>query len=419
MRCQNCGNELGPDEVFCGQCGKPVAAPARPTEMSQALPPRNGLLRGEYQAGTPASPSSFRGGQSPQPQNTQAAPSSAIQPQAPQVPRPQQSTGFYQDATEAMSFAPGSLPGYPQTAQQPPPGFGGSPGLGNYSGVGQYPPRTQAFQTSNPPSSIYPTQASFPPGPVAPGYGMPPRMTPPPPRRGGNLVLIIACVCLACAVVAIGAFGALFLLRDNTPKHHTSSVPTIAVTPTTAPIPTPTAVPSPSPAPSPSPSPSPAATATPAPDANFIWCDTTCTLNGFLVEYPSGWQQAPTADHTGTQFTNPAQQDVYTAFKTPGATSSSASDLVNQDLNAFATKPGYTAPTTSLTATIGGENWVYEKATYQLNAQVERIVVYATVHGGKAYIIELEAQDTQFDSFNTQYFEAMIGRFQFWPSSTP
>jgi hypothetical protein len=39
--------------------------------------------------------------------------------------------------------------------------------------------------------------------------------------------------------------------------------------------------------------------------------------------------------------------------------------------------------------------------------------VYATVHQGKAYIIELQAPDAQFDSANTQYFEAMLGRFQF------
>jgi len=42
-----------------------------------------------------------------------------------------------------------------------------------------------------------------------------------------------------------------------------------------------------------------------------------------------------------------------------------------------------------------------------------RIEVYATIHQGKAYIIELQALDSQFDAVNTQYFERMLVRFQF------
>ncbi len=70
-------------------------------------------------------------------------------------------------------------------------------------------------------------------------------------------------------------------------------------------------------------------------------------------------------------------------------------------------------PTTSSNATIGGENWTYQIAYYQSNGQTERIEVYATLYQGKAYIIELQAPDAQFDAANTQYFESMLGRFQF------
>jgi hypothetical protein len=145
-------------------------------------------------------------------------------------------------------------------------------------------------------------------------------------------------------------------------------------------------------------------------------CDNTCTSNGFSVEYPSTWSQQPTSDSTGTQFTNPSQTDEFAAFKTPGVvTNMNAGQLVSNDLNNFASQPGYNAPspTPSSNATIGGENWSSQIAYYQLNSHTVRIEVYATIHQGKAYIIELQAIDSEFDTVNTQYFERMLARFQF------
>ncbi len=88
---------------------------------------------------------------------------------------------------------------------------------------------------------------------------------------------------------------------------------------------------------------------------------------------------------------------------------------MNNDLNNFSSQQGYNAPTPtpSSNATIGGENWSYQIAYYQLNSQTVRIEVYATIHHGKAYIIELQALDSDFDMVNTQYFERMLVRFQF------
>jgi hypothetical protein len=96
-------------------------------------------------------------------------------------------------------------------------------------------------------------------------------------------------------------------------------------------------------------------------------------------------------------------------------TSMDAGQLVNNDLSNFSSQPGYTAPTpsSSSNATIGGENWSYQIAYYQLNGQTTRIEVYATVHQGKAYIIELQAIDSSFEMVNTQYFERMLAIFQF------
>ena len=117
---------------------------------------------------------------------------------------------------------------------------------------------------------------------------------------------------------------------------------------------------------------------------------------------------------------NPAQQDEYAAFKVPVAqANSNASTLVDNDLQSgFSSQPGYIAPTSKSVTTIGGETWTYAVAYYQLNNQKERVEVFATVHAGKGYVIELQAADSQFDAVNSQYFQTMIGRFQFLQSTS-
>jgi hypothetical protein len=218
-------------------------------------------------------------------------------------------------------------------------------------------------------------------------------------------------MCITLALITIVAFGATYLLRNNTDSKTQLSHQIATATS----IPTPTMLPSPSPTAAPSATPSPSPTLTPTPDAGFAFCDSTCTSNGFTVEYPSSWVQKPTHDSTITQFTSPSQSDEFTTFKTPGITNMNAGQLVNNDLNNFSSQPGYNAPTPtpSSNATIGGENWSYQIAYYQLNSQTVRIAVYATIHQGKAYIIELQAFDSEYDAVNTQFFERMLVRFQF------
>ena len=99
--------------------------------------------------------------------------------------------------------------------------------------------------------------------------------------------------------------------------------------------------------------------------------------------------------------------------------------MIENDLQTnFASKPGYQVTTpisASTTTTIGGETWTYEIATYQnpdQNNTVEQVEVYATVHQGKAYIIELQAPQNLYDTVNTQYFVPMLNRFQF-QAATP
>ncbi|HLI07298.1 MAG TPA: zinc-ribbon domain-containing protein [Ktedonobacteraceae bacterium] len=452
MKCPKCGNEVGPDEAFCGQCGTPNMPPARPTEMVNTPSPRSGYLNTRNMQGTgvpgttgaqgtPGTPSQngafpadnsalipptqpYQSMSSPPGSPLMPANAAPVQQPSPAWPTPlQQPTSFYQDATEAMpSMAPGSGQNYP--GAYPSQNFPGIPMQGAYPGTGQLGSQAQAqpFQTGQPApynGVSYSPLPGFAPGQ---GYTGQSKLTPP-PQKQTSTALIIACVFLVIALLAAVAFGTLYLTRRSSPK--------VAITPTVAPTaaPSPTVIPSPTPtlAPSPTPTtaPSPTVVPTPTPDPGFIWCDTTCTSNGYLVEYPSGWQQGQTTDATGVQFANPAQTDEFAAFKSPGVTSSSASQLVANDLQTnYSTKPGYqvtTPASASATTTIGGETWTYEIATYQnpeQNNTMEQITVYATVHQGKAYIIELQAPQNLYDTVNQQYFTPMLNRFQFFQSQT-
>ena len=418
MRCPTCGNEVGPDEAFCGQCGTPMLPRPQATQMAQA--PHSGQ-HNSYNSNVPSQPNKTGIVPPTNPYNPNNANRPAtyggnsIAPNANQPPTPNQGAGFYQDATEAMSvFPPGNAnqvypPGYPQR------GFGGTPMQGGYPGSGQYNTQVQPPM----PAGNY-TQHGFPQTPQFPaeqGYGYPSRPQPA-PKKQSSALLVIASVCLVVAILAVIAFGAFYLLRGHPSQR-------VSVTPTPVPtsIPTPTVVPTATPTPvataTPTPIPSPTVAPTPAPDANFSWCTTACTTNGFIVEFPNGWNQGQTSDKTGVQFLNPSSPDAYAAFKTPGATTSTANALITNDLANFASQPGYTAPTTTDNKTIGGTNWTFAIAHYTLNGQTERIEVFATVYQGKAYIIELQAAESQFDTtYYPTYFQKMINSFQFQQSTT-
>ena len=218
MKCPNCGNELDPNEVFCGQCGAPTRPISLPTEMVQTPPMRSGQLNNPYNTQVAPGTGSFNAGTP-----STSYPSSPHSNQsAMRSSGPQQQGEFYQDATEAMSSLPNQGPGYP--ARYPQPGYSGIPAQGGIPGAGQF---GQPVQTSNfvPPS--------FPQAPIyqtGQAYGSRPGMTPP-PKHKNNVVLVIAIICLACAIIAVSSFGILYLVNKNNTK--TVAMPT--VTATTAP----------------------------------------------------------------------------------------------------------------------------------------------------------------------------------------
>jgi hypothetical protein len=125
----------------------------------------------------------------------------------------------------------------------------------------------------------------------------------------------------------------------------------------------------------------------------------------------------------GEQFSNsstnnPSLMDEIANFKSAITTAHSPEDLIAADLNSqFANQQNYLAPTSSSNAWIDGAKWLNESASYQLNNQTEDVEIFAIVYQQRSYIIELQAPDSLFNQINTQYFEMMLGRFQFQQSA--
>lgn len=418
MKCPKCGNEVSREESFCGQCGTATMLPGQPAGRVNTPDPRTGGLSHSHnppaspyntQAAPPSSP--YHAGMMPPSSNTYppGTPAPSLPPQPPaagqsQFPPgqsgPRQPSGFYQDATEAITVLPNhGSQNYPQQ---------NFPGAG-YPGGGTHGAPVQPFQSGNYPGSGYPPTQTFPSAPGY-GYGTQPQAAPP-PRGRSNTLLVIAFVLLVLAFLMAAGIGTLYVIRSQPPQ---------AATPTPQPVQTatsalsPTATPTPAATPTPIPTPSPTLLPSPTPDPGFTFCDQSCTTNGYSVEYPGTWQQGTTSDSVGVEFANPKAPDEYAAFKVTAASGDKASDLVNTDLQSnFASKQDYVAPAGLQTTTIGGVTWVESIATYTLNGQTERIEVYATVRQGKNYLIELQAPDNQFDNVNSKYFVTMLGNFQF------
>ncbi len=417
MKCPKCGNEVTQGEVFCGQCGTPVTPPAQPVGPGGAPPPRNGLLRTYSTPLVPGGPQSYSPGPPSQAANTHQHASNPSMPVSAPLPGPNQQTGFYHDATEAMQpVQPNTRAPYSGYLQQD---FPASP-ITRYPGSGQFGsqvgPQTYPFQTGN-----YNGPAPIQNYPPTTGYNYPPygtqngRMPTPPQKQPASPVILLVCITLV--VLLIGAVTITTVVLMNRPTANQATM----VTPTAAPKLSPTAAPSPTPSPTaaPSPTPSPTVVPTAAPDAGFAWCGTNCSQYGFMTEFPATWPGTPAANSQGVQFTNPTMPEVDAALKAPGATSASATDVLMNDLQTnFAAKPGYAQPTPppAANATIGGAPWYAVATSYNDDQnQPVHVEVYATVYQGKAYIIELQAPDgsNQFDAVKQQYFVNMLVKYQF------
>ncbi len=400
MKCPQCRNEVSQGEAFCGQCGTPTTPPTGNIPATQSE-----QLSQTIQANTPNAPYSSLKGYTPNPRtqsiSRELSNASADGGSGNPESRPNQQTGFYHDATEALLLPPGNG-NYAQNR-----GFG-APQADGYPGTGRY------SSPITPSAENYSVQPSYPPyvqppylgrvGQNAPGSYGKPRLSS--QRQQHNAIIPIICICLAVAVLSVIGL-VTFAITKNQPS-----------TTATAPQKVGAATPAPTAAAQPTIAPTTVATVAPTPvvDAGFIWCNTACASYNFGVEYPGGWSTTTPTNASGIQFVNPTAPDMFAVFKSGGTVNAAvtAGDLLSTDLQTnYASQPAYIAPLSSQTATISGETWATAVASYQGQTQRERVEVYATVHRQQSYIIEFQAPDSEFDSINGSYYTPMLNKYLF------
>lgn len=428
MNCQQCGNEVQTEEVFCGQCGTATTSSASPTNKVNSVPLGSEDLPVPYKEASHPPQQIFT--PDPQASSTQTPPhprarnlfsppggffiSSHLSQETPESHQgtldvKQQHTGFYHDATEAIPSSPNDAiasqaGGYSQQAFPGPQLQKDLPAMGQHR-LSVRPP-TQSLQADQ-----YTLPHSSHPGQVASGQGydyarpIRPAIPPQPQKQQSSATVLIISICLVVALVSITAIVTLSLRgsSENTANNGpTSSTATSAptATPTPQDIPTPTVAP------------------TPPPDPGFVWCGPTCTNYTFNVEYPAGWQLGGAVTNNGIQFTNPAQPDQAATFKAIGPTSGSAGDILNSELQAnFMNKPGYIPPQGTGVTTLGGETWLGTTLYYQsADQQREHVAIYTIVYQSKGYVIEIQAPDPdgqQFTLVYNTYYANMLSKFYF------
>jgi hypothetical protein len=177
------------------------------------------------------------------------------------------------------------------------------------------------------------------------------------------------------------------------------------------------------------PTPSPTATVKPTPTTLPGFSLYTDNNDGFGIQYPRTWVLSPLSP--GIQFddanTNPGFE---VQLLVPGsdtcsstsstATSSDATVWVNCTLSILATKfhgnfeqaPGPTAD-----VQIGQMSWQSGVALLGQDQSRVRVQVYATIHQGKPYIINLLAVDSRFSFGMLEYFQPMLQSFKFLPTA--
>ena len=417
MVCPKCGNKVGQEEAFCGHCGTPNTSQLPAPAMQHFSSPSS--VQYNQHPGTPGiyprmtpSQSGTPGQLPPQPQTSPLAGNSSIPSIAPRTANstnqfwqyaPKQQGTFYHDATEAMNFLPG--PPAQNDASRTQQGFPDSNPSANYPlrdphSSQQLPLQNRQFNASG---------YLQPPFVTGQQYHHATRIQPPSllKQTNGPLLLFVS---ICCAAIFLGAvvIGSLLLMKNSATHTHKAAsrvIATVATKPPATPAPTVVA---------PTPTPLPTMLPTPPADAGFAWCGQSCVALNFATEYPATWQAGAVPNTNAIQFANPAQPDQYAIFKNQGPTASDAGTLVGNDLQAaYATQPGYTAPTATAPTTISGETWIKAVAYYQGASQQEEVTVLATVHGGKAYVIDLNAPTSQFATVSAQIFVNMLAKFQF------
>jgi hypothetical protein len=148
----------------------------------------------------------------------------------------------------------------------------------------------------------------------------------------------------------------------------------------------------------------------------------------FRIEYPAAWKMWP--QNPGVLFEDNDQTINYVVqvlVADPSTVSSqtddatSAANWVDFALSNLQQRWGadnfqrFTGPTPSVI--IGGQSWRTGIALIGVQQSQLRVQVYATVRGGKPYIITVMAADAAFSTGQATYFKPMLSTFEFLPPS--
>lgn len=246
----------------------------------------------------------------------------------------------------------------------------------------------------------------FPPDNEAPAFE--PSVTPAPkgrfplpPRSRWRLSLIAAVACFVILVTLLLLFtGAGRTTAGTTPP---KMRPTATITP------------------------SPTATIIPSPTAMVGFKVYTDLPDSFVLQYPMSWVYHPIEPNLGVEFddsgdnnSNYTMQILVPGDATtpgPGVSPDDAVAWVQYEMDQLAKIPGTLQRETGPIPArqIGGQVWQSGIARISQGTTVIRVQVYATVQNGKPYIINVLAVDDHFAGASQQYFEPMLGSFQFLP----
>lgn len=238
-------------------------------------------------------------------------------------------------------------------------------------------------------------------------------------RRGpSHSTILVTCICLVLVVIGAVGLSTIYVTSQNNRQKATQKSLQTYKTMVAVPTSTTALV-----------APAGGATATPlsvpttVPEAGFTWCGSDCAPDGFIDQFPVGWQASALPSVTGVQFVNPQQPDQLATFKRLDNPTAAADQLLVAEIQTtYASKPGYEAPQppTGQAATIGGETWSTATIAYMSDNQTkEHVIICVTVHQGKTFVLEFQAPDTQFAQVSIAYYNIMIGKFQFTQTGTP
>ena len=173
--------------------------------------------------------------------------------------------------------------------------------------------------------------------------------------------------------------------------------------------------------------PSPTATIIPSPTAMLGFKVYTDLPDSFVLQYPTNWVYHPIEPNLGVEFDDSGDNNSNYTMQilvpgdatTPGTGVSpdDASAWVQYEMDQLAKIPGTLQRETGPIPAkqIGGQVWQSGIARISQGTTVIRVQVYATVQNGKPYIINVLAVDDHFAVASQQFFEPMLGSFQFLP----